>query len=545
MSNYVLKTIMSLILNKIESILKIREESIKNMKKLLFTFLTLFVGVTVASASYNLPPADPTYLDQIGAENSTITIKTVPIDTLYENFCNNNEESYLCEEGALNEFEIIVIQTYLGSKYPILKTMRYYVEYDEPGVISLCINNYGTSLDLPACRNYNISFDNTYNEKTVSSTNNLAKTIEIEDKVADLDYINYIIKLNLEHANENTYALRAFPKLRKIIDKNSDIDFIPYLQFAGESDTSFAYGGVLGLVSDGTVYAVSNDIFLSVAWVVYADEDAEDFISSTEKRIKDYLDDSTITNVEIVERCEEDSGWNSCDPTDISSFITADTGLTGEYTSNMYSVYINGERVDAIWYIFIAKIDSSKIKKPVFDFNDGTTGILISTDSTLPLDTKINATKGTATNINGIVLPEGTLAYYDIKLFSKLTNKYIDQISSGALVYLPLTGNYTEGDKLNIYYIKDDGTIGATIEATIVKIDGTYYAKFSTTHFSTYAVGTKSTPAPVAVVAPAAVVAPVANPDTYDEVIKYTFIIFVSIACLGLGITTYRKTIKN
>ena len=114
---------------------------------------------------------------------------------------------------------------------------------------------------------------------------------------------------------------------------------------------------------------------------------------------------------------------------------------------------------------------------------------------------------------------------YDINLLKTSNGGYVTKIEDGVVVYMPLSGSYKENDKVDVYYIKDDGTL-EKLEGSAVLVGDDLFVKFITNHFSTYAVGNEI----------------IKNPNTIDNVYIYLIIGLASMTCLGYIV--YKK-IKN
>ena len=101
-------------------------------------------------------------------------------------------------------------------------------------------------------------------------------------------------------------------------------------------------------------------------------------------------------------------------------------------------------------------------------------------------------------------------------------------------VYIPLDG-YKEGDIITIRHIKDDGSLGEELKGTVVKVDGKMYAKFITTHFSTYALVELNN----------TIEASVENPPTGDNIMNYTMLLFISLAMMFSTFYIYKNNKNN
>ena len=148
----------------------------------------------------------------------------------------------------------------------------------------------------------------------------------------------------------------------------------------------------------------------------------------------------------------------------------------------------------------IIKRDSSKMVNPISKTSDVVTEIEISTNSTLPLDTTIQAkalTSGTEYERILKILNLTDNLTFDLKLYSESADKYITKLEDGTFeVKIPVPENF-EGKNLVVYYVNENGekepyTVDTTTE--------TGYAIFTTNHFSIYTLGyTENAPTKVKV----------------------------------------------
>ncbi|HOZ89158.1 MAG TPA: hypothetical protein PK737_02890 [Bacilli bacterium] len=503
------------------------------MKKKIFALLILFMGVITVRAGYNRPTPDEVYLDEIGVADATITVKTVDPEDLYEDYCIDREGSHCtCEDAVPNEipdyFYEAIIQTYLQAKYSsfLSEMYSYVIYYPEEESFDICI--FTTEAD-EVCRSFGVTFDIDKNASVATSVGNLSDSIE-DEKLTDLQVLNYYLTFNSNNdrysiftPSKNTFVLRAYPKLRAIIDNNPTVTITNNLGWAGASIFGEGYGGSLGFVVDERVYGFAK-ILLETENTIYVDEDSEDYVAAAEARIAEFLDND---NIELVVAC--DPSEDECDSEE----------------DIIYSLYIDDELIEFFSFRIVG-VAASEIPKSTNTIKDGTSGVYIIANGRFPLDVDLEIVKGTGTSINNVALPDGTLAYYNILLYSQALG-LITSTNDDVEVYIPLTGtSYIEGAKVNVYHILENGTVSSTIEGTIVKIGSSYYVKFVTNHFSIYAIGTKSG---VAIVPVAPVVnpitAPVDNPNTYDEIIRNIFIVISSTVCLTIGLRTYRKANKK
>ena len=201
------------------------------------------------------------------------------------------------------------------------------------------------------------------------------------------------------------------------------------------------------------------------------------------------------------------------------SAVLADEGVNIEdvkqtLMQGQFVMFLLGDISKPFYFtLFVAEVNGDKVKELNISAMDNKTGILVNTGSyDVPLDVQVNA--NSKSNDNSIIELLKQYDYkmidaYNIEIYGGSEGNKITSIENGIEVYIPIEG-YKEGDTITIKHIKDDGTLGETLEGTVVKKDGKLYAKFLTTHFSTFALVSSS----------------VTNPPTGDNLITNIILLF-------------------
>ena len=129
----------------------------------------------------------------------------------------------------------------------------------------------------------------------------------------------------------------------------------------------------------------------------------------------------------------------------------------------------------------------------------------------------------------------GLESAFDIKLIQLIGGIYKKNIDGTVTVYLP-TIRKNIGEKVKIYYIKDDYTIGETLIGEVVKYNNKYMIKFETNHFSIYGIEKMNSKINSE---------EIENPQTGDNIYNSFIILVTSILSISLIIISQIKKQKN
>ena len=182
------------------------------------------------------------------------------------------------------------------------------------------------------------------------------------------------------------------------------------------------------------------------------DESGTEF-SKAEKRISDYF--KGTVNVE-VDKENFDLVQDEYLDDEINEYLgTQNVSYVGTFTKVKLD--------DKETLILIVEIPKDKLDKVDIQTKDYKTGINISTSS---YQVPIDVTLLTRDVINNDLVKKASeksdinfVNAYDINLLKTSNGGYVTKIEDGVVVYMPLSGSYKENDKVDVYYIKDDGTL--------------------------------------------------------------------------------------
>jgi len=351
--------------------------------------------------------------------------------------------------------------------------------------------------------------------------------------VRDLEIINYLSNINTTDSFEeirNT-MINYSGEFRTLMD-NTNID-LSLVTPTGMGMAGILYEAHLGdavLSYNGTRYVATNALGVRVEHIIYVEDGTTDLKKAAQDRIDNYIgsgkftvsDGGTINSLYSAEPDlkDEDFGELDIDPSTVENYYTLSYGSS------------------SIPIIIIP--DSSKMSTPTYLSKDLNTNITVSSDNkTIPLDTKISATKltsGDAYDKIIKVLDVKENETYDLKLFSKTINENITKLDNGKfLVKLPVPSTLS-GKDLMVYYVKEDGTI----EKHEVKVTGDF-VEFETDHFSVYTLAENKTETTTTETATEE--KRINNPATNDNIGIY--IILSTVTLLGSTVTFKRLRKTN
>ena len=200
-----------------------------------------------------------------------------------------------------------------------------------------------------------------------------------------------------------------------------------------------------------------------------------------------------------------------------------------EFTGYHANILVNNARE----FITIIEVDKKMIDKYDVRANHGETGVHVYTESPeVPVDATIDVEDMKDKEFVKKALKElkyDLMSAFNIDLIKTATGVKINKIEDGIEVYIPVNDK-NKGDKLLVHHIKEDGTLGDKFQGEVVEVDGIKYVKFTTTHFSTYAVLDTSD---------------VDSPDTSDSILVSVLLCGLSLITIIESIIAYKKIRKQ
>ena len=174
----------------------------------------------------------------------------------------------------------------------------------------------------------------------------------------------------------------------------------------------------------------------------------------------------------------DDSGF------DLANKAFGTTGIT--YNGIDVMMELNGENYN----IGVVEMDKDAIKEFEVRAKDKITGVSIYTNSfDVPSDATIEV-EDRKDEVNSIFDNKKykVLNAFNIDVLKTGNGDLVENITDGIYVYMPITGEFKNGQELKVYHITDNDEKGEEFTGEVVELDGKYYVKFKTNHFSTYAV---------------------------------------------------------
>lgn len=399
----------------------------------------------------------------------------------------------------------------------------------------------------------------------------------------DVETIKYYIDVaNYEPSKDEVYS-----EISPLKYSNEYNQFIGYKNFVFEPrmgfDNMFSLyrGGTASFTYNGTVYGFADRLGVRVNNILYVNDDETDITGALKTRLSKYFDIKEITEdeytiddiiadelsyyerqydtcsalkeeldaVPLDERNNDEYGRNYSNyMMQCSSLMQYDSkeayldnikendffdereeiGLYNFHDKVLPNVYVITFEDDVMIPFFVIK-DSSKVFDGDLEIitSDAASGIEVSTNGLIPLDTLIQVAKLTnGEEYDKIVkiLNNKNVEMFDIKLFSKSASNFITKLDDGSFeVKLPINDNL-KGKDLVVYYVNDDNSV----ETYKVTIDGDY-AIFTTNHFSVYTLAEQSN-------------SETENPKTGDNILLY--VAFLGIGLTSLAVATYKKRIN-
>lgn len=390
---------------------------------------------------------------------------------------------------------------------------------DDYSAVDLTIN-FGTANQETHRVNIVYNYDKEVQKKLQGFVDNFPRDIEYF-RVRDLELINYWIN-NVE--SDDTENLDAYSGELKEAVNNNNIEYYVSNRAGADYLLCALRLGMAVFKYNGCVYYLDETLGTQAEKVIYVPDTTgnskEELIAAAQKRINDYLGNSTTVRVSYagtaydvwVERQYEETRWmwEQDDPnmtldefrgtgnTYMGTYTNFDDEIAGvagvTETDYVFLITVKVGNKEKSFNVLIRK-DSSKMVTPSYKTADMNTNIEISSTSTsVPLDAYIQASKITSgAEYEKILKLLGVdeNAMFDLKLYSGSLGKYVSKLEDGTfIVKIPVPDNL-KNKTLKAYYTTGSGEP----EVYEVEVTEDGYAIFSTKHFSIYTLAAVETEA--------------------------------------------------
>lgn len=385
----------------------------------------------------------------------------------------------------------------------------------------------------------------------------IVKSISKNSFVVDMDSLNHEINYKTTTSTffDGNNALSEFNTLKKAVEENPKYDFSVGFEDVRRGDYFVGIeDGAIFIKRDGILYGYANNEYgAGGLFFVPIGTKREDATKIVKERIEKYLNNPNIKvevkeskiqydDNDIVEEVVNASNivLNVLDMKIDEYYKTRNTNSEieknklsnptdydneGAIAVRVYNVIIDGVEHE----VGIIEVDDETLNRVgLISSVDKETGIMINTKSeNVPLDSKLDVNEFELTKEQEKLLKKlgfENIKSFNLKLYSKILDKYISQFNNESEIFIPLIDGI-ETDHLKMIYMADDLSKTETYDVDVVEIDGMKYLKFSTSHFSNYTLGL-----------------PEEVPPTYDSIMEYVAFLGISTAGLATILILRRKS---
>lgn len=396
----------------------------------------------------------------------------------------------------------------------------------------------GTSCDVytngnmgPGEKQATVTIEYDYDPAIKKVADGFLKKMGTEEKVF---YMNDIEGINYFYANHD--YIGAHPELAQ--DPEFDGIFALTLpSFSSELKQYFEYsnfdvrvglgtddpyyqaqGGNIEFWYNGTLYGVGPRTVVVMPFIVYIPEDATNIEKAIKDRLGAYFEvdtvekdtTKTITAIIAEKRTEAEDNWDHMTDSEKQhcGYATKEAYVEARLNMQIYNeeaeAHFLTKAIDDRYVVTFKdgwatalvvvkdNTQASDTRKVVT--NDTGTGVEISTEGIIPLDTLIQVAKVTSgEEYDKIVklLKVNDVEMFDLKLYSKSEGDFITKLTSGKFqVKLPVSEKFKDKTSFIVYYVDENDKV---IEYEAKLDDTKKFVVFETDHFSIYTLALKET----------------------------------------------------
>ena len=295
--------------------------------------------------------------------------------------------------------------------------------------------------------------------------------------------------------------------------------------------------GELSFIYDDVFYGCGPTTIIQYNAVVFIPEGATDVPKAIKDRLSKYFNVKSVSDTygnigpltakdlaEIKDRQYYQTNKNDSSSVagqyatedEYIASIDYNTFIYGDYATKDSPVYFVEMADGAVAAVVVYEDSEKNADEREFKTSDVGTGIEVSVDGIIPLDTLIHVARVTSGDeYDKIVkiLKNNNVYMFDLKMITK-SNETITKLDDGKFrVKLPIKEEF-KGKELKVYYVGDDDKVE---EYKVTISDDGNYAIFETDHFSIYTL---------------AAGAATKNPKTGDSIMIYVAILILSSAYL-------------
>lgn len=396
----------------------------------------------------------------------------------------------------------------------------FFMYNEDDKTINISIQYDGGSLS----KNCNIEYAD-YDEDYLDAAKEIDKKLDYSYTLYGYDVINSFYHygpINSKTLESKTFVYR-FPKIKDVLLDNPEFDY--------DSSMGGAVGGFHSM-TNGFIKIFKDDVLYGMHYldanyygILLVDKDEEGTtLEKAKKALNTYFGDK------VEYSFDEDNVYGIDDSGfDIPNKAFGTTGVQYDGIDVMLTLP-SGQ-----FNIGVSEMDKDDIKEFEVYAKDKGTGVYVESNSyEVPSDVTLDVDDVTD-KISKKFDKEMYKVHsaYDIEVIKMADGGFVETIENGIDVYIPISGR-TVGEEMKVYHITENGK-GDGYKGVVVEVEGKQYVKFTTTHFSTYAIVEElnSTGGP-------GEAEPEKNPNTFDGIGNSLITLLVSIITLG-GCILYKK----
>lgn len=457
-----------------------------------------------------------------------LDVDSVPYSVLEENACSFTYDEYVSrhpysdtytEEKLQEDYNIDINYCKSSLKYHafshISDNVSFLVSEDGKEITATVSHDEGTVSKTCTLRY------SEYDEDVLDTSKEIDKKLDYVYTLYGYDVINSFYhygSLSNDVWNSN-YVMYRFPKIKEVL--------MDYPEF-GYDTSSEAGSGSFHHSSGGFIKFIKNDILYGVHYysanyygMLLVDENEEGTtLDKAQRALENHFGENVDFRFDDEVWDIDDSGF------DLANKAFGTTGI--DYEGIDVMLFIG----DTQFNIGVVEMDKKAIKDFEVRAKHKGTGVHVYTNSyDVPVDATLEVEDVTK-DMDKVFDKKMYKVYgaYDIDVVKMRDGGFVKNIENGIDVYLPITGKEV-GDELSVRHITDNGK-GEEFKGEVVEDDGKLYVKFTTTHFSTYAVVEELS---------AGGIGSITNPNTGDNLVLYIMLGLSGLGALLLGVRKFKS----